>query len=212
MLYKQSMTTRIGAAAAILILALASTACTGGSETTAAEGQTSAAETPPAERKIDAQRELGAISPAIPIYHGAQFREDLTRRDEVTIRNQYGAGAKVYTLATDDSFPQVFHYYTTYLGQFGGYQPRDTYPPKQQQWRSLEVPLTQAMQNPFIPGAALNPTGQQVTLQIAETESEPKTVIRYVVTPYQAPPPAVATAGTATQAVTAVATPQPVAR
>ena len=203
------MTTRTGAAAAILILALASTGCTGGSETNAAEGQVSSAEKPPEERKIDAQRELGSISQAIPIYHGAQFNDDLTKRDEVAIRNQYGAGAKVYTLATDDSFPQVFHYYTTYLGQFGGYQPRDTYPPKQQQWRSLEVPLNQAMQDPFIPGDSLSPTGQQVILQIAETESEPKTVIRYVVTPYQAPAaPAAAPLATAATAATA----QPVAR
>lgn len=197
------MTTRIGAAAAILILALASTACTGGSEGNAAEEKGTTGETAQADRKIDAHRELGAISPAIPIYHGAHFSPDLSKRDEVQVRNQYGPQAKVYTLATDDSFPQVFHYYTTYLGQFRGFEPRDTYPPKQQQWRSLEVPLNQAMQDPFIPGQSLNPTGQQVILQIAETEAEPKTVIRYVVTPNAppaAPAPAVATTAAAAPA------------
>src|SRR5687768_3229755 len=201
------MSTRIGAAAAIFILALASTACTGGSETNAAEeapkATTAAAA---AQERIDARRELESISRAIPIYHGAQFNPDLSKRDEVTIRNQFGPNAEVYTLATDDSFPQVFHYYTTYLGQFRGFQPQDTYPPKQQNWRNLEVQLNQAMQDPFIPGQSLNPQGRQVTLQIAETEAEPKTVIRYVVTPYAAP---------AAPAVAAVATPapaQPVAR
>jgi hypothetical protein len=57
------------------------------------------------------------------------------------------------------------------------------YPPEQQNWRSLEVQLNQAMQDPFIPGDTLDPRGKQVTLQIAETEAEPKTVIRYIVTP-----------------------------
>lgn len=199
------MTTRIGAAVAILILALASTACTGGSEGNAAEDKGNTAETAQAERKIDAHRELGAISKAIPIYHGAHFNADLSKRDEVQVRNQYGPQAKVYTLATDDSFPQVFHYYTTYLGQFRGFEPRDTYPPKQQQWRSLEVPLNQAMQDPFIPGQSLNPMGQQVILQIAETEAEPKTVIRYVVTPRGVAPAAPAVATTAAAPVASVA-------
>ncbi len=200
------MTTRFGAGAAILILALASTACTGGSESNAAEEapKTAAAQAEAAQERIDARRELESISKAIPIYHGAQFNPDLSKRDEVTIRNQFGPNAEVYTLATDDSFPQVFHYYTTYLGQFRGFEPRDTYPPKQQQWRSLEVPLNQAMQDPFIPGQSLNPMGQQVILQIAETEAEPKTVIRYVVTPTP-PPAAPAVASTAAAPVASVA-------
>lgn len=204
------MSTRIGAAAAILILALASTACTGGSETNAAEeapqATTAAAE---AQEKRDARRELESISRAIPIYHGAQFNPDLSKRDEITIRNQFGPNAEVYTLATDDSFPQVFHYYTTYLGQFRGYQPQDTYPPKQQNWRNLEVQLNQAMQDPFIPGHSIDPNGRQVTLQIAETEAEPKTVIRYVVTPFT--PPAAAPAPPVA-AVEAPSPTQPVAR
>jgi hypothetical protein len=205
------MTTRIGAGALLLTLALASTACTGGSETNAAEEPKKTAQTEAAavQQRIDARRELESISKAIPIYHGAQFNPDLSKRDEVMVRNQFGPNAEVYTLATDDSFPQVYHYYTTYLGQFGGYQPHDTYPPKQQNWRNLEVQLNQAMQDPFIPGQSLDPNGRQVTLQIAETEAEPKTVIRYVVTPYAAPaaPPAPPVAAAATPA-----TPQPVTR
>ena len=66
-------------------------------------------------------------------------------------RNQYGPSAQVYTLATDDSYPQVFHYYTTYLAQFRGFPAQETYPPEQQNWRTLEVPLNQAMTDPFIP-------------------------------------------------------------
>jgi hypothetical protein len=123
------------------------------------------------------------------------------------IRNKYGAGTRVYTLATDDSFPQVYHYYTTYLAQFRAFPAQDPYPPEQKNWRTLEVQLNQAMQDPFIPGEALDPNGKQITLQVAETEAEPKTVIRYIVTPGPspaAPAAAVATVGTAepTAAVT----------
>jgi ABC-type glycerol-3-phosphate transport system substrate-binding protein len=164
-----------------------------GQEGTAAEEQqpkknpitTTAAQTvtqpqPPAP--VDAKKELKAISAAIPIYAGAQYREDLTRRDSVMIRNQYGPKAEVYTLATDDSFPQVYHYYTTYLAQFRAYPAQPPYPP-QQNWRTLEVHLNQAMQDPFIPGDTIKAGDKQVTLQVAETEAEPKTVIRYIVTP-----------------------------
>src|SRR5206468_7797614 len=94
---------------------------------------------------IDAQKTLKEISNAIPIYAGAQYRDDLTRRDEVMIRNQYGPQSKVYTMATDDSYPQVYHYYTTYLAQFRAYPPQVPYPPEQQNWRTLEVQLNQAM-------------------------------------------------------------------
>jgi hypothetical protein len=103
------------------------------------------------------------------------------------IRNQYGAGSKVYTLATDDSFPQVYHYYTTYLAQFRAFPAQETYPPEQKSWRTLEVQLNQAMQDPFIPGEALDPNGKQIVLQVTETEAEPKTVIRYIVTDGPAP-------------------------
>jgi hypothetical protein len=133
--------------------------CTGGRESKAAEEQlpkknpiatsTATPQPPPA---VDVSHQLKTISPAIPMYAGAAYREDLTRRDSVMIRNQYGPGAEVYTLATDDSFPQVYHYYVTYLAQFRAWQPQAPYPPEQQNWRTLEIPLNQAMQDPFIPG------------------------------------------------------------
>ena len=173
---------------ACLTAALLSTSCTGGRESNAAEEQLPkknpiATSTAPPPGAIDVRGELKTISPAIPMYAGAAYRDDLTRRDTVMIRNQYGAGAEVYTLATDDSFPQVYHYYVTYLAQFRAWQPQSPYPPEQQNWRTLEVGLNQAMQDPFIPGDTLAPTGKQVTLQVAETEAEPHTVIRYIVTP-----------------------------
>ena len=181
-----------------LTAVLFSTGCTGGTESKAAEEQAPQREAPAAQKQVDADAVLGAINPAIPVYQGAQYRDDLTRRDEVMIRNQHGPNAQVYTLATDDSFPQVYHFYTTYLAQFRGFPSQDTYPPENKNWRTLEVRLNQAMQDPFIPGDALDPNGKQVTLQIAETEAEPRTVIRYIVTdrPAAAPltPLAVATA------------------
>ncbi|HKO00307.1 MAG TPA: hypothetical protein VJ032_01355 [Thermoanaerobaculia bacterium] len=181
----------------VTLAALLAAGCTGGQEGSAAEEQrpkTNAAaqqqqtasagdQQPAAPAAADAAKDIKSISRAIPIYAGATYRDDLTRRDSVMIRNQYGPNSEVYTLATDDSFPQVYHYYTTYLAQFRAYPPVNPYPPEQQNWRSLEVQLNQAMQDPFIPGDTLDPHGKQVTLQIAETEAEPKTVIRYIVTP-----------------------------
>jgi hypothetical protein len=181
---------REGVQATIVAAALSAAllcSCTGGQEGSAAEEQapkknpiaTDTAAPPP---QVDARKELKAISPAIPVYAGAKNRDDLTRRDSVMIKNQYGSGAEVFTMATDDSFPQVYHYYTTYLAQFRAYPPQPPFPP-QQTWRTLEVQLNQAMQDPFIPGDTLNSNGKQITLQVAETEAEPKTVIRYIITP-----------------------------
>jgi hypothetical protein len=185
----------VGIAASALI---ALTACTGGKETNAAEEQlpkknpiaatSTNGQGQQTASGVDATKELKEISRAIPIYAGAQFREDLTKRDQVMIRNQYGPNARVFTMATDDSYPQVYHYYTTYLAQFRAYPPTNPYPPEQQNWRTMEVQLNQAMQDPFIPGDTLKPTGSQVTLQVAETEAEPKTVIRYILTPPAAAP------------------------
>ena len=183
------------AAVALMLLLVG---CTGGTESSAAVAEKPSREAPASsssQASIDAAQAIGSINPAIPIYEGAQFREDLTSRDAVMIRNKYGAGAQVYTLATDDSFPQVFHYYTTYLAQFRAFPAQETYPPEQQNWRTLEVQLNQAMQDPFIPGEELDLNGKQVTLQVAETEAEPRTVIRYIVTPRL--PAAVATASPA---------------
>ena len=180
---------RIGIAASMLVTLAA---CTGGKESNAAEEQipkrnpisaAATTTTPQPPVPVDPQKELKSISKAIPIYAGAQFRQDLTQRDEVMIRNQYGPLSEVYTLATDDSYPQVYHYYTTYLAQFRAYAPTAPFPPEQQNFRTMEVHLNEAMQNPFIPGDTLAENGKQVTLQVAETEAEPKTVIRYIVTP-----------------------------
>ena len=174
--------------AATLTAALLS-ACTGGQESNAAEEQVpkknpiATTETATAEaQQPDPSKELKTISPAIPVYAGARYRDDLTRRDSVMIKNQYGTNAEVITLATDDSFPQVYHYYTTYLAQFRAYPPQPPFPPPQN-WRTLEVQLNQAMQDPFIPGDTLRSKDKQVTLQVAETEAAPKTVIRYIITP-----------------------------
>jgi len=170
--------------------------CTGGTETSAAEEKapqknpivtSSAPAESPAPPQTDARQQLKAINRAIPIYAGAKFRDDLTHRDAVMVRNQYGPQAEVYTLATDDSFPQVYHYYTTYLAQFRASPAKPPYPPDQD-WRTLEVQLNQVMRDPFIPGDTFNTGDKQVTLQVVETEAEPKTVIRYIVTPPQASP------------------------
>jgi len=185
---------RLSAAALALSIALAFSGCTGGQEGTAAEEQQpkknpiatesgpATATQPQPTTPIDARKELRTISPAIPIYANAQYRDDLTRRDSVMIRNQYGPQSQVFTLATDDSFPQVYHYYTTYLAQFRAYPPPQPFPP-QQNWRTLEVHLNDAMRDPFIPGDTMKEGDKQVTLQVAETEAEPRTVIRYIITP-----------------------------
>ncbi|HVG25006.1 MAG TPA: hypothetical protein VND45_12675 [Thermoanaerobaculia bacterium] len=191
------MKTRKALPAAFLALALVTTGCTGGSESKAADEATPSREAPAAQTPVDAAKAITSINSSIPLYEGADYRDDLTRRDEVMIRTRYGAGAKVYTLATDDSFPQVYHYYTTYLAQFRAFPAQETYPSEREQWRKLEVPLNQAMQDSFIPGQSLDPNGPQVLLQVAETEAEPKTVIRYIVMPAgtapAAPPVAAAT-------------------
>jgi hypothetical protein len=188
---------RAGASAAACLSALLLvSACTGGSESNAAEEPSpsrDSASTTPAEQ-ADARRALASINDSIPVYQGAELRSDMSSRDETMVRSRYGDGAQVYTLATNDSFPQVYHYYTTYLAQFRGFPSRDTYPSSRKDWRTLEVQLNQAMQDPFIPGEALDLRGKQVTLQVVETEAEPRTVIRYIVTPEGQAPPAVAAA------------------
>jgi len=134
---------------------------------------------------LDAGKQLHQISPAIPLYAGAEYRDDLTRRDTIMAQNQFGAGTRVYTLATNDSFPQVWHYYVTYLAQFRSFAPVKPYPPENQDWRTIEVKLNQAMQDPFIPEKTLAVNDQQVILQITETEADPPTVIRYILTSNQ---------------------------
>src|ERR1051326_6364303 len=114
-------------ACALLFLA---SACTGGQESKAADEQLpqkngiTTTQQQPAAPVVDAAKELKSISNAIPLYAGAKYRDDLTRHDEVMIRNQFGPQAEVYTLASDDSYPQIYHYYTTYLAQFRAYTPQ----------------------------------------------------------------------------------------
>jgi hypothetical protein len=183
-----------GAALAVwVVLGSLITGCTGGEESSANETElpkknvalqqgAAGAKANPAQM-VDVPKELKQIGSSIPVYAGARFRDDLTRRDSVMIRQQYGASAEVYTLATDDSFPQVWHYYTTYLAQFRAYPPSAPYPPESQNWRTMEIHLNQVMQDPFIPGDTIPAGARQVLLQVAETEAEPKTVIRYIITP-----------------------------
>lgn len=166
---------------ALLMISLA--ACTGGQETTAQQTDGTTTESSQVAPKIEPSQVLAQLSPSIPLYSGAHYRDDLTRRDSVMLRNQFGADAKVYTLASDDSFPQVWHYYVTYLAQYRGYQPPSPYPPENQEWRTIQVNLTQAMNDPFIPDDNLPPGDRTVILQVAETESDPRTLIRYIVQP-----------------------------
>ena len=187
------MKKRLGVRLAGTLLAAGLAAgCTGGQEGTAAEENAPEANGVAASEQpssVNVRQTLGSINPAIPMYAGARFRDDLTRRDAVMVRSRYGPGAEVYTLATNDSFPQVYHYYTTYLAQFRSFPAQETYPRERQEWRTLEVVLNDAMQDPFIPGAALDTRDKRVILQVAETEADPRTVIRYIVAP-GAPAPA----------------------
>ena len=164
--------------------------CTGGQRSEAGEIPSIRAATTAAASTTNAAQPkqptpgetLRAIHPAIPVYAGAQFRPDLTLHDETGIREQFGARAEVYTLTSTDSFPMVWHYYVTYLGQYRAFAPPTAYPPAQQQWRTMQINLASAMQDPFIPDEG-NPLGRNVLLQITESESGPVTVIRYVITP-----------------------------
>ena len=186
-------TFRTPLAAALLASSVFLSGCTGGQETTAGETESPGKNPPDAQASapsVDVRGQLKTISPAIPIYGGADYREDLTRRDEVMIRNQFGPGTEVYTLATNDSFPQVWHYYVTYLAQYRSFSPPKAYPPENQNWRTIQVNLNAAMQQPFIPTDKLE--GKNVILQVAETEAEPSTVIRYIVSPNALAAPEVA--------------------
>src|SRR5437016_1184972 len=94
--------------AALVAAGMLAAGCTGGTEGKAAEEKApqknpivtaSAPAEAPAQPEIDAKQELKSINHAIPIYAGAKFRDDLTRRDAVMIRNQYGPQASVHPLA-----------------------------------------------------------------------------------------------------------------
>lgn len=169
------------AAALALMLCAFSFACTGGEETAA---QTPAPATPQTPQPpVNPIERLQKISPAIPIYAGAHYRSDLTRRDATLAVNQFGPHTVVYTLTTDDSFPQVWHYYVTYLAQFRAFNPLPPYPPSNQVSRSMEIRLSEAMKDPFIPGDTIAAPDKQVVLQVAENEMGTGSLIRYIVSP-----------------------------
>lgn len=178
--------TRQSAAALALILCALSFGCTGGEETAA---QTPAPATPKAPPpSVNPIERLQKISPAIPIYAGADYRSDLTRRDATLAVNQFGANTVVYTLTTDDSFPQVWHYYAIYLAQFRAFNPLPPYPPANQVSRSMEIRLSEAMKDPFIPGDPIAAPDKQVVLQVAENEMGTGSLIRYIISPLPVTP------------------------
>lgn len=176
------MTLRILHIPLALVIAVGLPGCTGGEETSAqtSTGATGAA-VPPAS--VDPAQRLDSISPAIPLYAGANYDGNLTRRDHSMVSNRYGSESTVYTLATRDSFPQVWHYYVTYLAQFRGFEPIRPFPPSNQVARSIEVRLNEAMQDPFIPGDTLGLDQNEVILQVVEGELGEGTIIRYIVRP-----------------------------
>jgi hypothetical protein len=177
--------------AIILAAGLAVSGCTGGEETAAQTAATDKAGQS-APQPLDPRERLAGISPAIPVYTGAAYSGDLTRRDNLTLANRYGDEAAVYTLATEDSFPQVWHYYVTYLAQFRQFEPLDPFPPSNQVQRTMEVRLNQVMRDPFVPGDALDPGDRDVILQVVENDAGTGTIIRYIVRPPRPQPSLVA--------------------
>ena len=155
-------------------------------------GASSEGEPAPTNREVEPAAQLASISPAIPVYAGAEFNGDLTRRDNATVANRYGDNSRVYTLTTRDSFPQVWHYYVTYLAQFRSFEPVRPFPPSNQIARSIEVRLNEAMQDPFIPGDSLELNKNRVVLQVSEADGGAGTIIRYIIGPPQPPPVSVA--------------------
>ncbi|MGA7617632.1 MAG: hypothetical protein WBX15_20900 [Thermoanaerobaculia bacterium] len=183
--------TQIRRAACVLLLgavAVIPAACTGGEESSAHE-MPNATSPNPQPTPVEVKQTLSSISPAIPIYEGARFNPDLTREDQIEVHRRFGPAAQVYTFSSSDSFPQVWHYYVTYLAQFRAYDPPSPYPDSDEHFRTIQVRLNPAMQDPFIPGDTLDPNGRQVILQVAETGGRPQTLIRYVLTPPPAPAP-----------------------
>jgi hypothetical protein len=174
-----------GYGAVLLVALLALAGCTGGEETAAAEPAAGQQQAEQAPRAVDPRERLAEINPAIPFYGGAAYDGDLTRQDNATIGRRYGNGTVVYTLTTTDSFPQVWHYYVTYLAQFRQFDPLPSFPPSNQVQRSIDVQLNQVMKDPFVPGDSLQPSDQNVTLQVAENDTRSRTTIRYIVRPPQ---------------------------
>lgn len=163
--------------AAILAAAFGLSSCTGGQQTQAGEFEVAEA----APQQPTPRETIQSLHPAIPVYAGATFRDDLTARDRNEIARQFGEPAEVYTLATDDAFPKVWHYYVTYLAQYRGFHPPKALPEEGRSWRTIQINLETAMRDPFMPDPAGN-LNRSVLLQLAESEGHPQTVIRYIVT------------------------------
>ena len=127
------------------------------------------------------RRTIQRLHPAIPVYAGAEFRVDLTKRDKVELTRQFGEPVEVYTLGSDDAFPKVWHYYVTYLGQYRGFHSPTALPPEGKNWRTMQINLNTAMRDSFVP----DPRGEldhNILLQLTESSTSPRTVIRYIVT------------------------------
>lgn len=154
---------------------------------------------PSSSRPASPAVRLARISPAIPIYQGATYEPEQSKADLAEIRSRYGPKAEVWTLKTDDSFPQVWHFYVLYLAQYRAWKPISSYPRPDAKWRHLNLDLNHIMRDPFIPGDSLEKASNEVYLQIAEQE-RPTTVIRYIVVPK---PEATAQASTSSSSTSA---------
>jgi hypothetical protein len=185
------MRTPLSILLAALLLSTAAAGCRDSARPTLRSEAAAPAEAS-APEPVDISQRLSEISPAIPIYDAATYRDDLSRRDTVVMRSQYGPQAEVYTLASRNSFPAIWHYYVSYLAQYREFEPPKPFPPSNQRSRTIQVRLNQAMQDPFIPAEGLDPEGRQVVLQIAEQDEEGATIIRYIVLPPQPPAPVLA--------------------
>lgn len=133
---------------------------------------------------------LEAISPAIPVYPGIRYEVDLTRQDNLNAERMYGPESQVWTFATPSSFPKVWHYYVAWLGMFRAYDAPASIPRSSASWRSLQINLNEAMQEPFVPGDEIEPGAHRVILEVAETDTRARTIIRYIITPNAGPDPA----------------------
>lgn len=166
----------------LLILSLASFGCQGREgSASAASGGTST----PADPYADAQPValLESISPAIPVYPSLAYSAELTRQDNVNAERLYGPQAQIWTFSTANSLPKVWHYYSTWLGMFRGEATLPAFPRGSEMGRSAQIELSQAMQQPFIPGDEVEPGAHRVILELAETNTRARTVVRYIITP-----------------------------
>lgn len=163
--------------AAVIAALLGLSSCTGGHESQAGEFEVAETTT----QQPTPREAISQIHPAIPVYAGAILRDDLTARDRMEIARQFGEPTEVYTLATEDAFPKVWHYYVTYLAQYRAFHPPKALPEEGRSWRTIQINLGTAMRDPFMPDPA-GDLERPVLLQLSESEGHPHTVIRYIVT------------------------------